>query len=156
MTARIDEALGSERKSLRFDPAFWAAFSKPIAETKVRYFYNTKPFYFHDLDIKEDVRSNTGIIIEGLDIADPNLSKPERDQEIRQAITRWCERHDRHINDFILAKKSASKAQFEETAPKSDVRQEIAALRAFIEAIPSEERKNFNLPCDIIYRFVRD
>ena len=132
--------------AVRFDPALWAAFTKPIPPGTIRYLKVTRPFTFVSDPTKvtwDDPRE-----IHEDDIADTLLEKAERDREITQKIDNWCSRNGVSPARFIYeAVQPAGR-------PQRGVDRKGDVLRRMIEAVPVEKRGEYTLPLDLIYELL--
>jgi hypothetical protein len=154
LAARLDETAGSLKRPVRYDPTFWAAFSKPLGTGYRRFLTISRPFYFNDLpELKTP--SDTQLEIPSALIPDAAVPKPARDAQIARTIDTWCNQHKLAPSDFLfqphLSEKRRSDLPFESSRIPSGG---TSALFKMIEAIPPEERSKYFLSLDLIYRLL--
>ena len=148
-------ALGSSG-NFTWDPAIWAAFSKPVPDGHKRWVKATHPMRFEDLPT--DQQGPTGFLpVPNDDIPDPVLEKDQRRPLIQNAISAWCSEH--MLNPEVLgrkSKRSTSELEVDHKATASTAQAKgTAALLALIDAIPADERRSYSLPIDLIGRLLR-
>lgn len=151
LTVRVDEANAARKQTLRYDPAIWAAFSKPIPERFRRFLRTERPFEFDDIEVGS-TRPSSGLEIERERIPDANLGRPERDSHIMHQIEEWCERNGVPSAGLLLNK--TTKGGEIRSAPRSGGTH-VEVVVKFIEAIPVDERPRYSLPIDLLYRLLK-
>lgn len=149
ITVSLAGGTRSLNKNLRFDPVVWAAFSKPFDGHNARYLKITRPFEF-SFD-SASLPHNEIAEITTDDVADPLLPKPERDRQIIHLLDQWCARNSIQPSLFLLQKNDKT---FMPGRNGNNDSQAIAALRAFISAIPEKKRGDYSLPLNLIYDLI--
>ena len=145
----------------RYDSTFWAAFAKPVSSGKLaRALCPTAPYDFRDVGADEDVPSGW-IAIPSASIPSAELPKKERDATIKASIAAWCGEH--HLDPMMFSVSNigrSEKREYTKGSRSSDGKaksegSKVALLVAFIDAIPEDRRKDYSLPMNLIYEFIR-
>lgn len=157
-SSKMEVRLMSDAERLRprrYDPTFWAAFAKPIASGKVvRVLQPQPPYDFQDCDSLE-ARPEGWLTIAAAAIPDPDLPKDEREAAVKGAIVSWCNANSLSPRDFGLTTKARAPRGIEQRLESTERPNNISALVKFIEAIPAQERKDYSLPLNLIYQYLR-
>jgi len=139
----------------RYDPTFWAAFSKPLTAGKsVRALCPNSPYDFDDYTDRSEVQAGWKTV-ELPDGLSSELQKSDREQIIKDAILKWCLKNNFDPSRFSISSKArAPRGENSARSPTSDDTRVVALLK-FIENIPEEERQKYTLPIDLIYLFLK-
>lgn len=145
----------------RYDPAFWAAFSKPIPSATERWFCSSRPFDFKDIAPDEAVPEGW-LKIDPSSVPSSDMVRAEREAFIESSILKWCSSAGRSPMEFAMSsERRTAKTQQENSTflaeksnnPASNTPTAEALLK-FIDTIPEAEQSNFSLPLDLIRRFL--
>jgi hypothetical protein len=157
--ATLKQGDGADRHSgkIKFDPAVWAAFAKPILDGKQRWISVQKPFEFDDLD--EGSEHPPGRVeVPSTMIPAQELGRPERDSQIISNIGLWCQQHSLVPAELAAVPKQRAPAQ--RTSLSSLAGREassskgVSALRALLEAIPAAEQAQYSIPLNLVGRLL--
>ena len=119
----------------RFHPAFWAAFRKPLEESKRRYLTDTEPVRFRDVSF-DDERLGIeigGEYIVGID-ADPS--------QVQQKIQAWCENSEVDAKIYLMTNQVGSEE------PRD-------LLDRLLDSLESSELERVTMPLDVILKLRR-
>jgi len=136
-------------KPIRFDPAVWAAFSKPILSGTRRYLGLQRPYGFNDRD---EGGIGEGIEIEPGRIPDPLMPKLERDAHIAAQIEDWCAKNDLSPSTLMM---SPLERRDQGAAARTSENPGCRSLLMLIESIAPSERAKFSLPLDMLYSLLK-
>ena len=125
----------SDRTTLRFHPAFWAAFRKHLDHSMQRYLSIQPPIYFRDVvqEIQEMQQSSGFLEIEREYIADPD----DDTATVEQKINTWLAENHLHANVF-------GRDRMTDGLPADDL------LGRMLLALEPDELKRMSIPLDIV------
>ena len=133
----LERTRKSETENIpRFHPAFWAAFRKPLDESKHRYLTDTEPVRFRDVSL-DDGKFGVEIgreYIVGLD-ADPS--------QVQKKIQDWFENNEADRKIYL------STEQVRSAEPRD-------LLDRVLESLESSELERVTMPLDVILKLRRE
>lgn len=119
----------------RFHPAFWAAFRKPVENSKRRYVTNVEPIVFRDISAHEEgfgIEIGREYII-GLD------SEPS---EVQRKIQGWIEEHEVDSEIYLIRRQ-------ERSAESTDL------LDLLLDSLEPSELERVTMPLDVVLKLRR-
>ena len=122
----------------RFHPAFWAAFRKPLAESKRRYMSIQTPPQFQD--VIPDDRPDGSTEVDRKYVVDPEAEVTE----VQQTIQSWLADNGLESTAFLATRTTAT-AQL----PSDDL------LGRLLLALESDDLKRLSMPLDIVDKLRR-
>jgi hypothetical protein len=123
-----------------YSRALWAAFSRSLADDRVRRVYLTPTIHYRDF-MSDDQPSDEGIEVDRVSIVDDNEpSQGARRVKISENIESWLEKNQ------ICAEQISAKRHTHTKAVAS----KHSLLDAIINSIPPTDRKRVALPLDIV------
>jgi hypothetical protein len=141
-------------RKIRFDPAVWAAFAKPIKANCLRWMSVEKPLTFDDIDESSAPPENRLQILAS-SIPDEALPHDERDRQVGESILAWCTENGLSPIDFSHSAKERLKPEISQNSRTfQPPHKGTAALIALVAAIPLEERANYSIPLNLIGRLL--
>jgi hypothetical protein len=148
----LDQSVGQIGR-IKFDPAVWAAFAKPINEECRRWLSTRRPLQFDDIGGGgEQPQERTEVPKEK--IPDPNMPREERDKLIVANILAWCEEHGVNAQQLAAIPKDRPPEFSLRGAGRDASSKGVSILRDLVEAIPKDERHNYSLPLNLIGRLL--
>ena len=140
----IDELFfGTSRQPAKhiahYYPAVWAAFKKPLEESKLRYLRITPPIHFVDVTAEE--KPEGFIEVERKSLADTNADP----SQIEEKITNWVEENKLETSIFH-SKRRLPGTQF----PSNDL------LNRLLASLREEDLRRISMPLDIVHKLRRE
>ena len=123
----------SDNTTLRFHPAFWAAFRKPLDHSMRRYMSTQPPLHFRDEPV--EIQSSSFIEIERKYIADPGADV----KTVEQIISSWLGEHDIDAAAF-----GSDRRMTTARLPSDDL------LGRLLLALEPGELQRMSIPLDIV------
>ncbi|MFC5391403.1 hypothetical protein [Bosea vestrisii] len=156
LAVRLEKDAGLQERPLRFDPTFWAAFSKPVRSGCYRALHIHRPFRFSD---NEEAPTNSEELhsIDSDLIPPADLNKPERDAAIRKSIDTWCKNNGLIPSNFLVKPRADTsygnhaRARSSEEEARFTNHPGASALISLARAVPESERSKHSLTLDLIY-----
>ena len=133
------ERTSAKPSLLRLNPALWAAFSKPIDSSLVRYLQVSDFVRF--VDVRSDDAPLDGFHIERKHIGGPEA----RPEEIYEKAMQWIRENKLDVSDFLHKPSSATGNRL----PSNDL------LGRLILALDSQELQRTSIPMDIVAKLRR-
>ena len=129
----------TESSFLRFHPAFWAAFRKPLAEGNKRYINIHPPFRF--VDTSSTVQPKGYAEIEPRHI----LSPAAESTEVVQNLQAWLEENSLQASSFVPTGKPQSAR-----LPSDDL------LGRLLHALDPDDLRRVSMPLDVVEKLRRE
>ena len=137
--ALLDRTRGqSEEATPRFQPAFWAAFRKPLDESKRRYMSVQAPLHFRDAIPEE--RPDGFIEVEREYVIGPDAEM----MEVQQKMQAWLANNKLEPSSFLLKGKTGTTH-----LPSDDL------LGRLLLALEPDDLKRVSMPLDIVGKLRR-
>jgi hypothetical protein len=151
LTARLisEENKANIFSRFRYDPVFWAAFAKPIAEGKRRFIKIDQPFDMKDVSPEETAESDWYEI--GVELIPPSdVPRQERQSAILVSISKWCNDNKLSCRRFVNTVNAhrSPPSSFPESNPGA------AALIRMIDVIPEGERAKYSIGLDLVHKLL--
>lgn len=119
----------------RFHPAFWAAFRKPVEDSKRRYITDVEPIVFRDVSAHDE---GFGVEVDREYIVELD-SKPS---EVHRKIQGWLEDHDVDLETYLITRQ-------ERPAEPRDL------LDLMLHSLDPSELERVTMPLDVILKLRR-